>query len=94
MHAQVHYALIGLGVTPDPEQPVTLREQYGLQLGGVSMPHGKNHPAHMQRSNDGIALIVMIATPEGVAQATENAAVPGVDGVFVGKGWRRQRWMT
>jgi 4-hydroxy-2-oxoheptanedioate aldolase len=41
-------------------------------------------PAHTQRSNDGIALVVMIETPEAVANAAAIAAVPGVDGVFVG----------
>ena len=41
-------------------------------------------PAHTQRSNEGIALIVMIETPEGVANAGSIASVPGVDGVFVG----------
>jgi 4-hydroxy-2-oxoheptanedioate aldolase len=41
-------------------------------------------PAHTQRSNDGIALVVMIETPEGVANAAEIAAVHGVDGVFIG----------
>lgn len=41
-------------------------------------------PAHTQRSNEGIALIVMIETPEGVANASAIASVPGVDGVFVG----------
>ena len=41
-------------------------------------------PTHTQRSNQGIALIVMIETPEGVANAADIAAVPGVDGVFVG----------
>ncbi len=41
-------------------------------------------PAHTQRSNDGIALIMMIETPEGVANASAIASVPGVDGVFVG----------
>ncbi len=41
-------------------------------------------PAHTQRSNEGIALIVMIETPEGVANASSIAAVPGVDGVFIG----------
>lgn len=40
--------------------------------------------AHTQRSNAGIALIVMIETPEAVAQAGEIAAVDGVDAVFVG----------
>ncbi|MDM0032303.1 aldolase/citrate lyase family protein [Variovorax sp. J22P271] len=40
--------------------------------------------AHTQRSNEGIALIVMIETPEAVDQAAEIAVVPGVDAVFVG----------
>ena len=39
---------------------------------------------HTQRSNDGIALIVMVETPEAVEQAAEIAAVDGVDAVFVG----------
>lgn len=41
-------------------------------------------PAHTARSNAGIALIVMIETPEAVANAGAIAAVEGVDGVFVG----------
>ena len=41
-------------------------------------------PAHTQRSNDGVALVVMIETPEGVANAESIAAVHGVDGVFIG----------
>jgi len=41
-------------------------------------------PAHTALSNDGVALIVMIETPEGVANASTIAAVPGVDAVFVG----------
>ena len=41
-------------------------------------------PAHTQRSNDGIALMVMIETPEGVTNAESIAAVEGVDGVFIG----------
>jgi 4-hydroxy-2-oxoheptanedioate aldolase len=39
---------------------------------------------HTRRSNEGIALIVMIETAEAVAQAGEIAAVEGVDAVFVG----------
>ena len=39
---------------------------------------------HTQRSNDGIALIVMVETPEGVQNAEAIAAVDGVDAVFVG----------
>ena len=41
-------------------------------------------PAHTQRSNDGIALVLMIETPEGVANAGAIAAVEGVDAVFIG----------
>ena len=41
-------------------------------------------PAHSRRSNDGIALVVMIETPEGVANAGAIAAVDGVDAVFIG----------
>lgn len=40
--------------------------------------------AHTSRSNEGIALIVMIETPEAVANAAAIAAVDGVDCVFVG----------
>ena len=40
--------------------------------------------AHSQRSNEGIALIVMLETPEAVANASEIASVEGVDAVFVG----------
>ncbi|WP_459617080.1 HpcH/HpaI aldolase family protein [Bordetella sp. 2513F-2] len=39
---------------------------------------------HTQRSNDGIALIAMIETPEAIAAAAEIAAVDGVDAVFIG----------
>lgn len=41
-------------------------------------------PAHTKRSNEGIALVVMIETPEGVANASAIAEVEGVDGVFIG----------
>ena len=41
-------------------------------------------PAHTQRSNDGVALIVMIETLEGVTNAAAIASVPGVDAVFIG----------
>lgn len=40
--------------------------------------------AHTERSNAGVALIMMIETPGAVEQAAEIAAVPGVDAVFVG----------
>jgi 4-hydroxy-2-oxoheptanedioate aldolase len=41
-------------------------------------------PDHTRRSNQGIALVVMIETPEGVANAAAIAAVDGVDAVFIG----------
>lgn len=41
-------------------------------------------PEHTQRSNAGIVLIVMVETPQAVANAAAIAAVDGVDGVFVG----------
>ncbi|MFM0287962.1 HpcH/HpaI aldolase family protein [Paraburkholderia megapolitana] len=39
---------------------------------------------HTQRSNEGIALIVMIETPTAIANARAIAEVDGVDAVFVG----------
>lgn len=42
-----NYALIGPGVSQNPNQPVSLREPHGFNLGGVSMPHGKTNPPHM-----------------------------------------------
>jgi 4-hydroxy-2-oxoheptanedioate aldolase len=41
-------------------------------------------PAHTARSNEGIALVVMIETETAVAQAGAIASVPGVDAVFIG----------
>lgn len=42
-----NYALIGPGVSQNPNQPVNLREQHGFQIGGVAMPHGITNPPHM-----------------------------------------------
>ena len=44
---KLNYALIGPGVAQNPNQPVSLREPHGFQVGGVSLPHGKVNPAHM-----------------------------------------------
>jgi 4-hydroxy-2-oxoheptanedioate aldolase len=41
-------------------------------------------PAHTRLSNRSVVLVVMVETPEGVANAGAMAAVPGVDAVFVG----------
>ena len=42
-----NYALIGPGVSQNPNQPVSLREPHGFNLGGVAMPHGIVNPPHM-----------------------------------------------
>ena len=42
-----NYALIGPGVSQNPNQPVSLREKHGFQVGGVSMPAGVTNPPHM-----------------------------------------------
>ena len=42
-----NYALIGPGVSQNPDQPVSLREKHGFQVGGVAMPPGKSNPPHM-----------------------------------------------
>lgn len=44
---KLNYALVGPGVSQNPNQPVNLREPHGFQVGGVSMPNGKVNPAHM-----------------------------------------------
>lgn len=41
-------------------------------------------PAHIKASNEGIALILQVETPEGIDNAGDIAAVEGVDAVFVG----------
>jgi quercetin dioxygenase-like cupin family protein len=42
-----NYALIGPGVSQNPNQPINLREHHGFQVGAVSIPHGKINPPHM-----------------------------------------------
>ena len=42
-----NYALIGPGVSQNPNQPVSLREKHGFQVGGVAMPSGVVNPPHM-----------------------------------------------
>jgi quercetin dioxygenase-like cupin family protein len=42
-----NYALIGPGVSQNPNQPVSLREKHGFQVGGVAMGPGIINPPHM-----------------------------------------------
>ena len=37
-----NYALIGPGVSQNPNQPVSLREKHGFQVGGVAMPRARS----------------------------------------------------
>ncbi len=42
-----NYALIGPGVSQNPNQPISLREHHGFQVGGVSIAPGRINPPHM-----------------------------------------------
>ena len=44
---KLNYALIGSGVAQNANQPVSLLEPHGFQVGGVNLPRGKTNPAHM-----------------------------------------------
>ncbi|CAG2129035.1 HpcH/HpaI aldolase family protein [Cupriavidus plantarum] len=59
--------------------------QRGSAFSGRAAGYGAFPGAsHTSRSNEGIALIAMIESPEGVANAEAIAAVEGIDAVFVG----------
>jgi 4-hydroxy-2-oxoheptanedioate aldolase len=65
--------------------PAGLGGQRGSAFSSRAAGYGAfGGPRHTQLSNEGIALVVMIETPEAVANAAAIAAVDGVDGVFVG----------
>lgn len=81
--------------TPDQAQRLAERLRYpkpgggGGTRGSAFSPRAAGYGAfggnaHTKRSNESLALIVMIETPLGVANAATIAAVPGVDAVFVG----------
>lgn len=42
-----NYALVGPGVSQNPDQPVSLREHHGFQVGAVAMPPQTFNPPHM-----------------------------------------------
>jgi 4-hydroxy-2-oxoheptanedioate aldolase len=70
---------------PRPAGEPGLAGQRGSAFSSRAAGYGAfGGPQHTQRSNDGIALIVMIETPQAVANAGAIAAVDGVDAVFVG----------
>ncbi len=80
-----------------PEQALRLAQRLrypepgdgGGQRGSAFSPRAAGYgafggTAHTQRSNESLALVAMIETPLGVANAAAIAAVSGVDAVFVG----------
>lgn len=70
---------------PEPGPAGAVRGQRGSAFSTRAAGYGAvGGPAHTQRSNESIALVVMIETPQGVAEAGAIAAVEGVDAVFVG----------
>ncbi len=84
--------------TPEHAARLVQRVKYPLPLGveGLGGMRGSafstraagygafGGPHHSRRSNDGVALIVMVETAEGVRNAGAIAGVPGVDAVFIG----------
>ena len=66
---------------PTRGQPALRGAAFSTRAAGYGAFGG---PAHTALSNDGVALIVMIETLEGVTNAAAIAAVPGVDAVFIG----------
>ena len=82
--AQQARALVQQVKYPSPDS-ASVSGQRGSAFSSRAAGYGAfGGPAHTLRSNQGIALIVMIETPEGVANAAAIAAVPGVDAVFIG----------
>ena len=55
-----NYALIGAGVSQNPKQPVSLREQHGFQVGGISMP-ADCWRSYQNKGNDDAVVLVMTA---------------------------------
>ena len=43
-------------------------------------------PDYLRTANDGICVLLQLETPQAMAQLEAIAAVPGVDGLFVGPG--------
>ena len=70
---------------PRPAAQSGLRGSRGSAFSTRAAGYGAfGGPAHTDRSNEGLALVVMIETPEAVEAAAEIAAVEGVDAVFIG----------
>jgi mannose-6-phosphate isomerase-like protein (cupin superfamily) len=46
-HLKQNYAMIGPGVTTNPDQVINLREPHGFNIGAAAMPHGIVNNLHM-----------------------------------------------
>jgi 4-hydroxy-2-oxoheptanedioate aldolase len=70
---------------PMPPAATGISGQRGAAFSSRAAGYGAfGGPTHVHSSNQGVALIVMIETPEGVANAASIASVEGVDAVFIG----------
>lgn len=70
---------------PRPAGQSGLRGQRGSAFSTRAAGYGAfGGPGHTDRSNESIAFVAMIETPEAVERAGEIAAVEGVDAVFIG----------
>ena len=70
---------------PRPSSQAGLRGTRGSAFSTRAAGYGAfGGPAHTDRSNENIGLIVMIETPEAIDAAAEIASVEGVDAVFIG----------
>jgi 4-hydroxy-2-oxoheptanedioate aldolase len=77
--------LVQLVKYPRPALAGGIKGQRGSAFSTRAAGYGAfGGPEHVNNSNDGVALIVMIETLEGVANAQAIASVEGVDAVFIG----------
>ena len=77
--------LVQLVKYPLPASSTGVRGQRGSAFSTRAAGYGAfGGPEHVKNSNEGVALIVMIETLEGVANAHAIASVEGVDAVFIG----------
>lgn len=70
---------------PRPDGQMGLRGLRGSAFSTRAAGYGAfGGPAHTDRSNESLGLIVMLETPQAIDAAADIAAVEGVDAVFIG----------
>ena len=84
--------------TPEQAERIALRMRYPRPAGQAGLKGLRGSafstraagygafggPAHTDRSNESLGFIAMLETPQAIDAASEIAAVPGVDAVFIG----------